>query len=1404
MDRNREGRRPNIAVSNGVSRRRHRSNSLRDSPDENGPVELPEHSRLRDRGGLKKDRDRERERSSRSKRRRGSNREEGGDDTSEEEEEEETTVNEEDDEVYDVLPPNHQHRKMSRNFRTGPAADEMIGVSVPRKARSASTKRMHDWISAGGGGGGGGVGGDPIHRQESASPEESASSFRKKMANNGSTKPRPHHPKSCTKPVSSSSNPEELEIEIAEVLYGLSHASNNDTAKNDSREVNKSSSDAKSRVSSPTPNTPSSIVVPQPSSLLPQNSSTVAPKRKRPRQVVENLGNLSSTKMKVEVEINQQHLNNEISSLNLDKNSAENVLPKEMKLESVLSANISTEEEVRDVRFVASTKKEVTSSKESSPVGLVADREDAAATATTVGVKVMDIESQREGKYQIDLNSDTDYTAPPPQLRSSPNREGVINFAAASDSNLMVSSNVDAELADKEDKKVEKIGNGEAVNVGAEEKAKVTMEEADSHRPVVNKESDNGNKLQHEVPKPQLQAPTKLAKDEPNTEKTAQPNAFPLPMSVASWPGGLPPMGYMAPLQGLVSMDGSTMSSTPIQPLFSQPRGKRCATHYNIAKNIQYIQQLMKMNPFWPAAAGSAPLFGAKPCNFNVMPPAEFNGNITGRSISSVQDKGQGSTIFPGNSEKDKGSHADQRKQPIVLQQTLPPVAPNNILHGPTFIFPFNQQQTAVAAASAKSPTIPGNLASSASNSATVTASSTAATTATTMSFNFPNMPVNEAQYLAILQNNAYSFPIPAVGAPPNYRGAHPQAMPLLNGSFYPSQMIHPQQMQPAHQNTNTSSGSSSSQKHLQGLQQRPQGSSVNGGSGNFHNFPAPKNRPSQQQNQQHINPPPARQLENETGGEDSPSTADSRVSQSRPPMSVYYGQNFSMSIHPQSIAAGLPGARTSSTGSGNQNEKKHQQPQTFAMSFAPMNGSGTASGIDITSQLAQNHAIIHLPEATRQSYQIMAAAVAAQAAQHKKHFGVSDEGKAGGGDVTNVDEERKGSTVKSQPNAGQSIAFSRSELADASVSGVGASGSFSVSNSHLSPLYQHQQQQINQVQNQKLDQQQVIKLHKLQQHHDQQRLARSKTPATSNGGAYPQHLTSVSVAENFQNILANFPQCYKQKSNSNSSSPSQSPQWKNTAKTPTPQGPSSLSSSTTSSLKNHTQISFGSTQKPSQPPNNNPSPSPVVVGSPTRSSISKGSTASPRSITASTSNKIGQVSTLSPQQAKNPPSVPNQKPSILGNPPITSSSSSMATKSQMQQQQQQQQQQTQQFSKQAMQQTQLFFSNHYMQPPQAPNTTSSTVSASSGYYLQRKRPEQLQQPLGSSGSGTSDPAKAVAAGTSFATNTKSGNINSQYGLQSSGNMQLPPGFYNVNAVPAAVQAKPAEQKQPAGEHSKD
>lgn len=93
------------------------------------------------------------------------------------------------------------------------------------------------------------------------------------------------------------------------------------------------------------------------------------------------------------------------------------------------------------------------------------------------------------------------------------------------------------------------------------------------------------------------------------------------------------------------------------------------------------------MNPFWSAAAaGSASLFGSKACNLSVVPPADLHGNVTGRSVSNAQDKGQGLAIFPGHSGKDKVSQptnipdASQRKQQILLQPALPPVAPNNIL----------------------------------------------------------------------------------------------------------------------------------------------------------------------------------------------------------------------------------------------------------------------------------------------------------------------------------------------------------------------------------------------------------------------------------------------------------------------------------------------------------------------------------------------------------------------------------------------------------------------------------------------------------------------------------------------------------------------------------------------------
>ncbi|XVF63147.1 hypothetical protein PTKIN_Ptkin09bG0065500 [Pterospermum kingtungense] len=1658
MDRTREARRVTMAASsaaaNGLSRRRHRSSSVRDSPEDDGPVELHETARLRDR---KKDRDRERERerererdrerdrerererdrfSRTSKRRRGdrliSNREDGGDDTSEE------SVNDDEDDDDDdgggtsggvsvrMLPPNntpgslsmsnhhhhqqqqhqHQHRKSFpppvKLIRTTPpagttmtstvstsstwkAADEMIGVSVPRKARTASIKRSHEWASSGGGVGG--IGGEQIHLQAStspartgvagmlstpspapASPSSSNASMRKKMKPNG---PKQRPPKSSSK--SSSSAQEEIEIEIAEVLYGLMRQPQgpskqdiigNDLVKSDSREVNKPNNDAKSRVSSPISNSPSTH--PQLSSILPSNSnssatqmSTIAPKRKRPRPVkyedettttapppifpVRNSPISSTTKVEID-----QPAKIEATSPNLEKNSgpvAENgsnycdlmnssqAGPASSEPEPVKGENhnlvsvsklLTEESESKDI---VNSKKEESQSpkKESSPspannpsAGLRLDDERENLTVTKPNSTVCEVESQQEEKFQIDL------MAPPPS-RSSPERDGEIDFGASDPKTKAADKELEIKSMVKEDDKRVKIGK-EDVNVEAEDnnnnntKAKPIAEEAESNKPpAVNKErnidlqldleksdrdsgsgSVSANKLNHHVQKQQQQQ-----HQQPIVEKTAQSGSLPLPMSVASWPGGLPPMGYMAPLQGVVSMDGSAVSSAAFQPphlLFTQPRPKRCATHWYIARNIHCHQQFMKLNPFWPAAPGSASLYGPKACNLNVLSPSELHGSIPARGVNSVQDKGQGLAIFPGHVPKDKGSQAAasmvdaaQRKQ-ILLQQALPPGAPSNILHGPAFIFPLSQQQAAAAASvrpgSVKSPPPGSTASSSASNSASMSATQAGATATPAMSFNYPNMPGNETQYLAILQNNAYPFPIPAhVGAPPPYRGNHAQPMPYIHGSFYPSQMLHPsqlqqqqqqpptlsQQSQQGHQNTSMSSGSSSSQKLLQNQQQRPHGSGVNSGSGNLQVFSAPKNqsthplqlqqRQQQPQPSQHVSHQ-ARQLEGELGGEDSPSTADSRVSRAN--INIY-GQNFAMPLQPPNFALMTAGSMGGSTGSGGkQGEKKQQtqqqpsqQPgskvgvepltsQAFAMSFASINGT-TAPGLDISS-FAQSHAILQsLPENTRQDYhQFMAAAAAAQAAQQKKNsYHASEEGKRGTNDASSVEEERKAMAGKSSATVGQSIAFSRPDLSDSSVSAIPGnnvidssartfnlgsavartSGSVmpaSISSINAPSTQQQQQLQRNQ-------QSQMLQLQKPQQF-GTVAAPRSKNPATSNGSAYSDHLPSSSMAAKFQNSMSAFPQNLVQ----SSSSPAQSPQWKNSARTTTSQVPSpSITSSTSSSLKNfsqqqgrsqqgHTQISFAATPKSTQgqqPPSGTQSPSPqVVVGSPT-TSISRSAGGSPRTTgSTSTGNKGSQSSGLSSQQAKNSPSVPTQKsspvggrnvPSVLGNPHI-SSSSNTGTKPQVVLQQQQQQQ----HQKHALHQAQLFFSSAYMQAQaQHSPSTAANATASGGYYLQRHRNDQQQQtqPQGSSTSmlslcspvtlantGTIDPAKAVSAA---AGNMKGGSLASQ-GLihaaqfattQSSGKPhQLVPGF--PYAVPAAVQVKPAEQKQPAGE----
>lgn len=1632
MDRNREARRAAmVTAANGISRRRHRtttgSSSLRDSPEDEGIGEMQETGRLRDRQQKKerdrdrerdhrdRDRDRDQDRSGRSKRRRsekyvsGGGREEG-------EESSEESVNDEEDEDLDDGPPvryavpnpapmmssttsatsltnqNHHQRKsypppLNKVFRpvvpTWKAPDEMIGVSIPRKARSTSTKRSHDTWSFGGV-----AGGEPIHRQASPSPVRSSvvsahaaaspssapmspsssnASLKKKTKPNGQ-KQRP--PKSSSK--SSPSIQDEIEIEVAEVLYGLMRQSQPPPAKQElpqsdhmklEREINRSSGDSRSRVSSPVSNSNSGHPQPTPS-VLPQNSSSqatpftvTAPKRKRPRQVVyqeENqsifygqsgLGHVQGRPhLKVEVD----NVSNGPSP-SLEMNSSENgpvmydLLNSQVRNESTKPDHSINHRDPKSASGESESRDSVTVKMEDALGSLPVNRLDSSIVKSSLSLG--EKENHRLDKLEIDL------MAPPPQFRSSsPEREGEGEYGGGGEGQEETEESHKSMVADRVavgggsagGVKYSKTGEVEddkildkSVSAGGETNVQIKklcrIDEAADHQKLSSKSKDRSLDLHLDLEKTvdveklntqqhlkqQQPTPQKSVRDDASADKSGQSSSLQLQMSAtaaaavaaaaAGWPGGIPPMGYVAPLQGVVPMDGSTMAPPVFQPphfLFSQPRPKRCATHCYVAKNIQCHQQFLKMNSFWPAAAAAAasstPMFGPRPpYNLNMVPAADLHGNAAGRSANIAQEKGQGQAIafFPGQpsgSEKvppaGSGNAADatQKKQ-FLLPQSLPPGAPANIMHGP-FLFPLGQQQAAAAAAAASATARPPGMltapaaASAASTSGSASTPVAAATSmapavSPAMSFNFPNMPNmpgNETQYLAILGNSAYPFPIPAHVGTPTYGGAHAQAMPFFNGSFYPSQMLHPSQLQAAqqplqgHQITNVpNAAGSSSHKHMQNLQ-RPQGASTNGASSNPspQSFSASKNRATQ---------PP----QHEMGGEDSPSTADSRAS--RQNMGVY-GPNFTLPIHPPNFflsPAALAGSTNApNTGSTNHGERKQHHlsqqsqalkagmesmtPPAFAMSFASING--TAPGFDI-STMAQSHTILQsLPEGAR-NYQMMAAA---QAAQQKKSYRPADDGKAGGADSSNGDEERKSMAARASASGGhgQSIAFSRSDMPDTSVPTMAgnnvvdssarslnllssqprssrSSGPAAIGNAS-GPNSQQQQQQMQQQQ----FQQQQQRLHLQKQHQAAAAAAaatRGKTPTTSNGNAYMDHHLSSSspMPAKFPSGISGFPPSLVQ----NSSSPSQSPQWRNSSRPAASQvSSSSIPVSASAAMKNlpqqksrpqqgHTQISFGTNLKPTAPSqpqqmsSSHQAPSsPMMVGSPSTSSLSKSAGGSPRTTASgSTGNKVSQASS---HPAKNSSVVQNQKSSpvggrnvqsILGSPHISTSTG----KPQLQQQQHPQHQlQQPQLSRQAIQQTQLYFSNAYPQPPHNGGTSSATATAS-GYYLQKHRSEQPQQGQKSHGSGpptssgimslspvtlvntsTTDPAKAVAAAAAAATAAAASSMKmpspavlhaTQFSGQPPSNMQhqmVPAGF---SYVPAAVQVKPAEQKQPAG-----
>ncbi|XP_042473093.1 protein TIME FOR COFFEE-like isoform X1 [Zingiber officinale] len=1460
MERNREARRGTMAAAatngggGGLPRRRQRnSSSFRDSPEEDGRMEMPDTSRLRDRGSKK---DRDRDRSSRSRRRRGermlhgSNRDrDEGDDSSEESMDQDDEDEDEGMPVPVRLPPsspplpnpvaasspqqnqqhnNHHHHHQQPPRKSFPPkavkwkADEMIGVPVPRKARSASTKRAHEPPVTGGGGGGGG---DHISHQASMSPSRlspisttqlspssSNGSLRKKMKPMTGAK---HRPPKFSK---SASCQDEIEIEVAEVLFGMTRQFDSlpkqDSYKIDSRDIDGGSgNEAKSRVSSPSSVSPSPAAY---SAALPSSNScsnpaslpTVAPKRKRPRPVkfdeetptslvvLHNYSSLSAPVAKVESE---NQIKPEVSSPKSEKNIATPVKNGGAPLvTSVSQSGLS------DVQRQESAKAEKCKTHDQLPTGrsnsgdrVVETIEDLVSRANgdsdvnlfETAAKKNAPESPNEEKFKFDL------MAPPPG-KLSPERDDFNVFDR--DHKLHV---LDIEMAPKmnTDKAEEKPAEI-AVMRDEHQTAKFGEKDADLKKQTVNKQAldlpiDFEKPKKQDVSFDKMETSKQQSKDlrqEPKQEKSGSASSLHVPLTVGSWPGVFPPYGYMGqvpPLQASAPINGTAGSSSSVQPpgfLQAHPRPKRCSTHCFIAQMISNYEKFARMNSFWTAAAGAAPFYGAKPCNQSVVPPSDsalsghqMQGAFLGANAGALPDT-KGTPVaalsLPGNSASQEkmpqanNTHMEtaQRKQ-VMLQQMPKSGSTSNMPHGPAFIFPINQApllQPAAAASgvgrvgAAKSTTSAnGEIRTSAAISSAV-GSSVAGGSATPMNLSFTNMLPNDAQYVAFLQNYGYPFPIPAqfTGAP--FRGtSNAQAMPF----FYPSHMLHPQQLRPqqqqqagplphvqqTHQNPSTLSGSS--HKHSQ--------QSIN-------EFPATNQRQDLLSQQGHPK-------ECSKGVDESLTSADGTMSQSQKRILC---QTIFEPIHPQNFACVPNAAAIHVAGHGDkqpiyqqaqhkQNMKAELAPQTFTIPFASYGGAvSPPTGLDFSS-IAQNHAILQsLPESSRHGYYQMASApvaATAQATELKKNNHVSEDGKtiARQSMNTNInDEEDRKDIVASKGTQHSSLSFAKTDVDPAitTVLGNGINDLSSRQVNLIQPLTSRSfdrpacatpastslsattistnshQQQHHPIHLPKHQQQQLQ-----MQHH----LAPSRSKPSSAGSSvavHPENLSGGATITMFPHALTGFPQALIQGGSS-----IQWPQGKSsTGRGADPAGASPApvvknnflqlqgraSQQSLPSQGHQTQISFGingNKQGGQHLPGTCGSPSPssatVAVLSPSNS-VSRSAGGSPRA--SSTIKPSSQTSAiLLPQQTavKQSTSSSSSKsnmsnstmPSILGHHhPQKISAPSSVTKQQQQPQQ----------PKQQSSEAQLFFSNPHMQQVQCAQSNASAQ------YYHKRQSEQTRQ----------------------------------------------------------------------------
>ncbi|KAL2535652.1 Protein TIME FOR COFFEE [Forsythia ovata] len=954
MERNRDLRKVSMAVINGLQRRRHKITSIH---EEDGQMELQETVRYRDRErGEKKNRVREA-----SKRRRveryvhhgragGSNREvengDGGadctDDSCEEDYEEEDNgrirrLNHMD---RPGLPSNNQSQWQSlRTLRSSPvlrtASDEIIGVPIPRRTRSASAKRLHEYCNSGSGGSGEDLG----HRRLSplaaspkggdiVAPSSSGVCLKEKMLSFSKSS----DPKTCERKSSSNSRhssfiEDDIEIEVAEALFDLRKKCQSESLS--SKKQEKLNSDGKNTTGD---RCISSLIVPKSSqaSDLCQDYSSFFTTLLDNGLKRENVGDYAF------------HVGND-QSMEVDTETimVDPLEPKKEKFPSNTAAQKSICDGVVNEEETVARKES-----ESSPCAEVNVDELLDSTGTKAKAMAMEVETIRGTKFGVDL------MAPPP-LPSSPERNGLI---------CMV---FDPKCTTQ--------------NVKMDDPSAVAMlpKEEKMGRIGVKQESPN---LDIEKPYPDISSSSGPSKPQQQGEKEQknqlQSSSLPFPISTSGWPGVLPHSGLMPSMHTVNPVNESAGSSTAFQlpPFkFSKPRSKRCTSHQYIAQNIRYHQQLTE-KALWSGAADPSTLRGAKTLNLNSMQTT--NKLILGNPSRADFFPGGQKLATKGTSGKDKSSEAaasldDAKSRKHVLQQAPQQVPAGNFLHGPAFIFPLGHQQAAVAAMDNHSE--PPQSASIISNASL---STNLAAELPLLSFNHSKFPSNEAPPYG---SNNTDMPPP--------RGTQAPVIPFLN-SYYSlppfsvsqnqPQVSHPHILvQSAPQDTGTSSDASS-HKSQHGDQQT--GIKISGNS-----FLVPTVHSEQPEKQKILPSHSSSKSDTDISRKSSAAVAESLVSRS---LHTNNGLNFLIPI-PSTNFSLIPPGKMSGGAIGNKHGDPQKQgsngrvdfiPQAFSLSFG--SNVSTTPAINFSS-MAQNSAIFQmLPNMAQYGYQM---APAAQMQQHKK-----------------------------------------------------------------------------------------------------------------------------------------------------------------------------------------------------------------------------------------------------------------------------------------------------------------------------------------------------------------------------------------------------------------------------------